>query len=207
VRPIKILQYYMTEVAAVQFETGGKVLFSPLEQKLGLTYTWRKWSKKVLCITTTGSVIAKRDKNDAASPAVYHLTKVSVEEMVHHSEEQDIGEENGLVVSCQTPDGYNTSFRCILNEVERTAFKEAIRAVAKEHNLDADLRSSITDRVAKARKPRWTLRSQKSVMRRAIATAMDKHDKRSVKDRVVAKRGAMKYLPVLFHNDLLHGSW
>ena len=39
-------------------------------------------------------------------------------------------------------------------------------------------------------------------MRCAIAT-----DKQSIQERIIAKRGTMKYLPVLFSNDLVHGSW
>lgn len=46
-----------------------------------------------------------------------------------------------------------------------------------------------------------------SAMRRAITRAMDAHDRRSRYDRIIAKRGAMKWLPVLGSNDLIHGSW
>jgi hypothetical protein len=46
-----------------------------------------------------------------------------------------------------------------------------------------------------------------SIMRSTIASAMDSFDQRSVHDRIVGRRGEMKWLPVMFANDLVHGSW
>ena len=54
-------------------------------------------------------------------------------------------------------------------------------------------------------KPTHTKKS--SIMRRAIARAMDKYDQRSKLERVVARRGAFSWLPVIGSNDLIHGSW
>jgi hypothetical protein len=114
--------------------------------------------------------------------------------------------ENGIVVVCQDMHGYETSFRCILNDDELYAFKDAIRRVAKEHNADNIHRSSISEHVRPVSPTKHSGSSQ-SVMRRAVARAMDLYDVRSIKERTVARRGAMKYLPVLFSNDLVHGSW
>jgi hypothetical protein len=44
-------------------------------------------------------------------------------------------------------------------------------------------------------------------MRRAVSRAMDKYDMRSKKERIISKRGTMKWLPVAGSNDLIHGSW
>ena len=112
------------------------------------------------------------------------------------SEEED--SEGGIVVNCQTLDDFDSSFRCIMNESELSILKEA-----KEHNIDECLQNSITDqvkRISKKPQPLWKRRnfSGMSIMRRAIATAMDKHDKQSIQERIIAKRGTMKYLPVLF---------
>lgn len=46
-----------------------------------------------------------------------------------------------------------------------------------------------------------------SSMRQAITKAMDKYETRSVKEQIMSRRGAMKFLPVYFTNDLIHGSW
>jgi hypothetical protein len=40
-----------------------------------------------------------------------------------------------------------------------------------------------------------------------IMMAMDKADKRSRKERILEKRGALNWLPIHFKNDLVHGSW
>jgi len=49
--------------------------------------------------------------------------------------------------------------------------------------------------------------STQSVMRRAIAHALDRMESKTRKDKIVNRRGAFKCLPVLFSNDLIHGSW
>lgn len=49
--------------------------------------------------------------------------------------------------------------------------------------------------------------TNQSIMRRSVATEMDKFDKRSKIERIRARRGSFKSLPVFFSNDLVHGSW
>lgn len=46
-----------------------------------------------------------------------------------------------------------------------------------------------------------------SVMRRSIARALDKNVKRTRIEKIIARRGAFRSLPVAFTNDLVHGSW
>ena len=49
--------------------------------------------------------------------------------------------------------------------------------------------------------------AHRSAMRHAVAKAMDMYDVRTVSERVVARRGAFRWLPVLFSSDLVHGAW
>ena len=49
--------------------------------------------------------------------------------------------------------------------------------------------------------------TNQSIMRRSVAMEMDKFDKRSKIERIRARRGSFKSLPVYFSNDLVHGSW
>ncbi len=154
----------------------------------------------------------RNNKNDTSIQGTFILNKVIIEEMANRVESEEEDSEGGIVVNCQTLDDFDSSFRCIMNESELSILKEAIRMVAKEHNIDECLRNSITDqvkRISKKPQPLWKRRNflGMSIMRRAIATAMDKHDKQSIEERIIAKRGTMKYLPVLFSNDLVHGSW
>jgi hypothetical protein len=44
-------------------------------------------------------------------------------------------------------------------------------------------------------------------MRSSIARHMDVLDFKTRRERVVNKRVVFKWLPVLFANDLVHGSW
>lgn len=175
---------------------------------MGLTFHWNAWKMRVLFINRNSTVTVRKDiHSDSAMVASYRLTKVSVQEMESNAETEN-ERESGIIISCQTLDGYEASFRCILNETDMEAIKAAIKEVAGEHNIEDGLRNSITEHVNKAvAKSRASARGSQSVMRRAIARAMDKQDKRSLRDKIVAKRGTMKYLPVLFANDLVHGSW
>lgn len=184
-------------------------MFSPLERKLGLSMQWKPWKARTIAIGSNAQLIYRKgDKNTPISGTV-KLNKVNITEMSNNaSVDSEGGErENGLVVACQDMHGYDTSFRCILNDDEFIAFKDAIRLVAKDHNADNLHRNSITDHIRPVSPKRSGNHTQQSVMRRAVARAMDLYDVRSVKERTVARRGAMKYLPVLFANDLVHGSW
>lgn len=49
--------------------------------------------------------------------------------------------------------------------------------------------------------------STMSVMRRALAREMDLYEHKNKKENIVLRRGAFKWLPVYFSNDLIHGSW
>ena len=51
------------------------------------------------------------------------------------------------------------------------------------------------------------MRQHQSVMRRSIAAAIDQHTYRTRIEKIIARRGAFKNLPVAFTNDLVHGSW
>jgi len=48
---------------------------------------------------------------------------------------------------------------------------------------------------------------QQSSMRRAVTAAMDQYDRANRRLQTIERRGAFKWLPVYFTNDLVHGSW
>eukprot|EP00981_Chlorochromonas_danica_P008648 scaffold2263_cov187-Ochromonas_danica.AAC.14 len=113
--------------------------------------------------------------------------------------------EFGLVVKCQTLDRVESYFRCILPEEELKPFLDALKSVAKQHNIDNIPRNELS--LYKEQQRVFIMRSRQSVMRRAVTMAMDRYDERSKHDRIVGKRGAFIYLPVFLSNDLIHGSW
>jgi hypothetical protein len=191
----------------IVFETQSPVMFSALERKLGLSVQWKPWKARAVSIGANSTLMYRKADGDSPISAILALNKVIITEMSSHvDEEAGADHENGIVVACQDMQGYDTSFRCVLSDDELLAFKEAIRAVAKEHNVDNLHRNSITEHL-RPESPTKVKGSNHSVMRRAVARAMDLYDVRSIKERTIARRGAMKYLPVLFSNDLVHGSW
>lgn len=195
----------MSETVETMFETATPVMFSAMKEKLGLTFQWKAWKQKFVAVRSNATLVCGAKKGETTTKNMFKLDKVTVSEMTTNHLATEMERENGIVVNCQTMDGFDTSFRLILGESELFLFKETLRLVAKEHNIDQDNRSSITAEVQlKANKASTT---NQSVMRRAVARAMDKHDKRTAKERVMARRGAMKSLPVLFTSDLVHGSW
>ena len=188
------------------FETCDPVMFSPLERKLGLSVQWKGWKARSLSIGANGTLMYRKTDKESPISGILKLTTVSMTEMSNSASQYSESErEIGVVVVCQDMHGYDTSFRVIFTENELEDFKDAIKSVAKVHNLDHLQRSSITEhfRPLSPTRPGNT----QSVMRRAVARAMDRFDVRSIKEKTIARRGAMKYLPVLFSNDLVHGSW
>lgn len=191
-------------ISDVIFETGAPVMFSPLEKSMGVTFKWKTWKARVLSVKSNGVVHYRKNLKDKTFKEIFRLTKVKVVEMDNNIEAQD-DRESGIVVHCQSMDGFDTMFRCILSDEESDALKVAIKSVATTHNLDETVsRSSLTNDVKRSIQ---TSKVTKSVMRRAVARAMDRQDKRSVEERIRARRGALHWLPVLFMTDLVHGSW
>jgi hypothetical protein len=200
----------------VVFETEAPVMFSVLERKLGISMQWKPWKPRHFSVGSNATLIYRKDGKESPISGVLNIQKVSVTEMANHNDSEELSE-NGLIVTCNTMDGYDTCFRCILSHSDWRAFERIIREVSKDHNLDNMNRTSISEEVrasaiasnaaaAAAAKKAKDITSH-SVMRRAVARAMDLYDVRSIQEKTVARRGAMKYLPVLFMNDLVHGSW
>lgn len=188
----------------VIFATASPVLFSPLmEKKLGLALQWKAWKPRVFEVRADSTLVYRKDRNSPIK-AKFDISRVKITQLANNNASNNslVQKENGIVVACRTMDGFETYFRCILNDADLSKFFDSVRTSAKEHNLDNIHRSSLTSHV----NPDTQINNQ-SVMRRTLAKAMDSFDSRSKKDRVIGRRGAFKYLPVCFTNDLVHGSW
>ncbi len=149
--------------------------------------------------------------------------------------EENKGERlQGMVIKCKSHDNLETYIRCILasHDVEnfietlvKLTGNESLRELAIE-SLQRDTmvsantvtgavsssmkktKASATHLIHKIGIRKKSVNSDtSSVMRKAIARAMDSYDKRSKEQRIRAKRGDFKWLPVLGDNDLIHGSW
>lgn len=186
------------------FQTAVPVLFSSLmEKKMGLALQWKAWKPRVFEIRSDSTLIYRKDRTSPIKAKI-NISKVKITLLANNHEHHNplVQKEHGIVVACTSMEGFETYFRCILNDEDLAKFYEAIRQVSKEHNLDNITRNSLTNHVNTKHKV-----ANQSVMRRTIAQAMDSYDSRSKKDRIIARRGAFKWMPVLFANDLVHGSW
>lgn len=116
----------------------------------------------------------------------------------------------GLTLKCKTSEGYDTYFRCILDIDQFESLKAAIRIASKEHNLNSlgPIPKFTEEQIEQHAENTKNMKKQPaSVMRRTIAAAMNSYDVRSRHDQIVSKRGALRWLPTMFDNDLIHGSW
>ena len=100
----------------------------------------------------------------------------------------------------------DVTWRCILPESQLETFLTAVKSLASVHNID-NLQQDSFRMVSSELTMSHVEVGGSSVMRRAVAKAMDKYDTRSRNQQIVARRGAFKFLPVYFANDLVHGSW
>lgn len=192
-----------------------EVLLATLEEKkLRLGLAWKKFSPRVVCITADGvlthSKVPDNSTQSSSTKSVaerqFLLEKIDLSLLAADVEDaEDPSTDVGIVVKCQDLDHTESYFRVILSNQELEGFLSALREVAKEHNIDTVRCSEL--RVKTPTKSFFSKRSKQSVMRRAVSIAMDKHDRRSKKERILAKRGAFKWLPVKMSNDLIHGSW
>lgn len=144
----------------------------------------------------------------------YNVTKVRLTQMNHNAMDGNGTDRDfGVLLECDTSDGFETKLRFILNELQFQDFVQALHMVSRDHNLDAVRQLSITEQVQATSSHKHVSRrvgavaKNASTMRITIAMAMDQVNTLSRVEQVVAKRGVFKWLPVYFSNDLVHGAW
>jgi hypothetical protein len=120
---------------------------------------------------------------------------------------ENLNKFTGVTIRCKTSDGYDTYFRCVIDISQFEALKNAINLSAKETNIDSlgPIRVFTPEEIALHKKNNSGL--YRSIMRRTISSAVNQYDGRTRRETILAKRGALKDLPVLFDNDMVHGSW
>jgi hypothetical protein len=89
------------------------------------------------------------------------------------------------------------------NEAKKNTPLGSTKATMKKTTASA---THLIQRIGIVRK-KSTLNDNASVMRKAVARAMDSYDRRTKEEKIRAKRGDFHWLPVLGDNDLIHGSW
>lgn len=184
-----------------------KMHFSAIrERNYRFAITWKPWAKRTVQIHSNGILTyapRKSHYKDIPRHKQFNIREIDVTLM---ADEESDDVDYGVIVKCHTLDNIETYFRCIVDEQELDKFLTVLRDVATvSHNIDNLVRNQLT--VEKKKKRFYWARSKQSVMRRAVTRAMDKFDLRSKRDRIISKRGTMKWLPVSGANDLIHGSW
>lgn len=144
----------------------------------------------------------------------YSVAKVRLTQMNHNAMDGNGTDRDfGILLECDTTDGFETKVRFILNELQFHDFVQALHMVSRDHNLDAVRQLSITEQVQATSSQKHVSRrvgavtKNASTMRITIAMAMDQVNTLSRVEQVVEKRGVFKWLPVYFSNDLVHGAW
>lgn len=139
-----------------------------------------------------------------------------------------LSKEVGVTITLCTIKNIETKIRFIIFEKDLEDLFFSIRLVSNAHNLDNLQRISVPPNTSSASSSSsFSSTSRQSIntsqpnnninnnsnknnnnsFRKAINVQLDELHKSNRKTNVVNKRGAFKYLPVLFSNDLVHGSW
>lgn len=184
-------------------------LYSILETK-PFAKVWKSWKPRRLELRRDGSLLVYKGSEFKAKIDVSRISITLIRIETRYTMPESIEKfEMGIHVVCLAAGKDNqVEWRCILQEAELDAstssFLGQLRMVAIEHNID-----SLRQEAFRAVSTNVTMQSLQnhSVMRRAVAKAMDKFETRSRQQQILARRGVMKSLPVLFDNDLIHGSW
>ena len=189
--------------AAPAVWTGREPYLFTVKESSQFAVTWRAWRPRLLELRD-GMLVYR--KGEVVKGSIDMRGKVTVTRMGISGPGVDLSKvenEVGLDVLANA-----VAWRVIMPESATHSFYQAIKSLASEHNIDELQR----DEYRRAISTELTMThveegGASSVMRRAVARAFRKYDTRSRKQQVVARRGALKWLPVLFSNDLVHGSW
>lgn len=209
------------------YESNGLTLISALlPTKNGMALQWKQWKPRYLEIFDDGTMVYRKGKGTPVKET-YNLSKVLVTSMAHSVADSDdnTSAERGITVKCTTSLGIEAQFRCIFVGQELTRFTDAVKSVASTYEVTTTKRTSYVseEKVGAALQTGTTPKKKSSitsflpfhgsnnnttsVMRSTIAYQMDKYELLNTQERIIARRGALKWLPVLFSNDLVHGSW
>lgn len=182
------------------------------EKRMQFALKWKQWKPRMVTINQRGILVYKADNNvggelDIKFPSLSYIPE---EILLATLSTENLNKFIGLTIKCKTVEGYDTYFRCIMDIDQFESMKNAIRIASKEHNINTlgpipKISEEKIEHHAETSKGQAT--QSTSVMRRTIAQAMSKYDVRSRHDQIVSRRGALRWLPTMFDNDLIHGSW
>jgi hypothetical protein len=196
----------------ILFRTDPPVMSSILiEKKLRFELKWKKWKPRTITIDSNGVLEYRTKKNVGGfmDIKVAFASYMPEEILLAILDHEKLNKFTGITVKCKTLEGYDTYIRCILENEQFENFRSTIAGSSPRNNLDklGPIPQFAPDVVERHAVSGPQKNMSKSVMRRAVTLAMNTFDVRSRRDQIICKRGALRWLPVLFDNDLIHGSW
>jgi hypothetical protein len=201
------------------FRSDPYIMSSALVQKsFKFTLQWRAWKHRLVLINKEGQ-LGYGNGNDTYVSGMLNIkdcmvTYVPDDLLLAVLAPEQLNKFTGITIKCKTMDGFDTYFRLVLEIEQFENLKNAIRQVATTSAGTSYIDSLgpipiFTSEEIQKHSKSAVMRSDasKSVMRRTISRAMKHYETENIKAATIAKRGALKCLPVLFANDLIHGSW
>ena len=196
------------------FRTSESVLFSPLTDGL-FEKKYKSWRTRHLLLKSDGSLDSLISTGSTTRIDDTHdLTSVVLIKIRISDDSANVLDGRvGVKVFCKK-DGHETNFRCIIMPRDLEGLCGALARVSRTHNIQDFLRSALVG-LSGGPEPN-TVGSGAISAFRAIAAAraswsmqrvVDKEDKMMMKRATRRRRGAFEDMPVLFSNDLVHGSW
>ena len=203
----------VVEQPHIIFTSHPKILSSVLQQKkLSFGLSWKVWRHRIITITNEGMLqyTNKRDKiSDKLDITTSMITYIPDDVLLTILASNELNKFVGITIKCRTHKGFDTYARLICDLEQFEALKSALTLAASvSTNIDTlgPIPTFTPEQVRGQRlhKQHWLT---KSVMRRTISQAMSSYDAKTRHKQIREKRGALTFLPALFLNDLIHGSW
>lgn len=180
------------------------ILVSALRERT-LAQVWKDWSPRNIEITSDGILTwEKPSRSKALDQHKLRLKSVELKLMTDTNLTEEVVN-HGVTMKCQTLEGVDTFIRFIFNQLELDRFLAAVKQVSEDHNVER--MSTVVLDVEANKGFSLKLRPMRSIMRRAVTQAFDRQSRVDHESNIKSKRGALKWLPVLGANDLIHGSW
>ena len=177
---------------------------------------YTKWKGRHIKIRQDGTLTCLKDNGTVKHIVNLSTFLISIIE-VTDSTSQLLQNKIGVKVECKRSDPHgslSTTFRCLLSRENAMDLCIAAREISKIHNINLFLDSLKPTNEEYLLRPSLRLQQNEdrgtermSNMRFTIGRVLDMLEKFDRKQMILSRRGAFKFLPVYFSNDLVHGSW
>ena len=205
-------QVVIPEAEQPLFRSDPKILCTALVQRSCFSPRWKEWKERLVVISKLGKLEYWNSRGTYVSGKLdlkfAHMAYISDELLVRTVASSGPTEMIGVTLKCKNQEGMDAYIRFILDTVQFEKMKKAIVTVAQVHNLDklGPAPSFTPEQILKDKSAR-SVHLQQSTMRRSIRKVLKQQDTKKIHEKIAERRGAFRCLPVLFDNDLIHGSW